>query len=207
MLGLRPIEKIEGDSGTIFCEDLRVPGTATLRAVSQLVEKPPDSKAKVKNFYIPYKGGTYVSPLSTRSGDFEDGRYRYKNIEAILRSATDMYRFNADIDNDEEEDLTDDELREKTAERKRVERARRDNLQTVRIAALDTAKSVELVRRRLGTGSILTNSINIEALKKRQEKLREKIDNTNFNGQETETPMKMTATRLNDRSGDLGLES
>ena len=88
MLGLRHIEKIEGDSGSIFCEDLRVPDTATLRAVSQLVEKPPSKNAKVKNFYIPYKGGTYVSPLSTRSGEFEEGRYRYKNIESILRSAT-----------------------------------------------------------------------------------------------------------------------
>ena len=132
--------------------------------MSQLVEKPPSKNAKVKNFYIPYKGGTYVSPLSTRSGEFEEGRYRYKNIENILRNATESFRFNDDIDNEEEEDLTDDELREKTAERKRVERARRDNLQTVRIAALDTAKSVELVRRRLGTGSILSNSINIEAL-------------------------------------------
>ena len=174
MLGIRPDDRIVGDSGTIFCEEL-VPGTAALRAVSQLVEKPPDKNEKVKNFYIPYKGGNYVSPLSTRSGEFEDGRYRYKNIEAILRSATEQYRFNDDIDNDEEEELTDDELREKTTNRKMKERAKRDNLQTVRLAALDTARSVEVVRRRLGTGSILSNSINIEALRMRQENLRNKF--------------------------------
>ena len=67
-----------------------------------------------------------------------------------------MYRFNDDIDNSEEEDLSDDELREKIKTRKEKERARRDDLKMVKLAALATEKNVEETRKKIGIGSVVT---------------------------------------------------
>ena len=45
-----------------------------------------------------------------------------------MHTAESMYRFNDDIDNSEEEELTDDELREQIKERKNKEKDKRANL-------------------------------------------------------------------------------
>ena len=72
-----------------------------------------------------------------------DDSYRYHNIEAILHTANSQYKFNDDIDNSEEEELTDDELRDKIKKRKNKEKDRRDELSIVKTAALLTASTVE----------------------------------------------------------------
>lgn len=81
-----------------------------------------------------------------RTKNLEDDRYMYTNIEAILHTASSKYKFNDDIDNSEEEELTDDELRIKIKERKNKEKSRRDDLTTVKAAALQTASNVEALR-------------------------------------------------------------
>ena len=81
-----------------------------------------------------------------RTKNLEDDRYMYTNIESILHTASSKYRFNNDIDNSEEEELTDDELRLKIKERKNKEKSRRDDLTTVKAAALQTASNVEALR-------------------------------------------------------------
>jgi hypothetical protein len=58
-----------------------------------------------------------------------------------------MYRFNDDIDNSEEDELTDDELRDKIKIRKNKERDRRDDLAMVKMAADSTAIRVEQTRQ------------------------------------------------------------
>jgi len=106
----------------------------------------------------------------------EDDSYRYLNIEAIIHGAASMYRFNDDIDNSEEDDLTDEELRDKIKIRKNKERDRRDDLALVRIAAQSTASNVEHTRKNIGVGSVLSSGMNLDALKLRHAKLRDNMD-------------------------------
>ena len=82
----------------------------------------------------------------SRLQDQEDDSYNYKNIEAILASASSHFKFSNDIDNSEEEELTDDELRERVKTRKNKERDRRDDLKMVKEAAIDTVHKIEAAR-------------------------------------------------------------
>ena len=52
----------------------------------------------------------------------EDDSYNYQNLEAIMQSANNHYKFNDDIDNSEEEELTDEELRISIKDRKNKEK-------------------------------------------------------------------------------------
>lgn len=110
-----------------------------------------------------------------------------------------MYRFNDDIDNSEEEDLTDDEMRERIKARKNKERDRRDDLTMVKMAALAAAKNVEETRKRIGVGSVVTQGINLDALKLRHAKLR---DNMEMDKAPLHTDKK-SKRKLNERSGEL----
>ena len=70
----------------------------------------------------------------------------------------------------------------------------------VRAAAIDTARTVEAARKKIQNRSIIKGAINLEALKERQAKLRDKIDMSDAMGDATAN----TARKLNERSGDLG---
>lgn len=112
--------------------------------------------------YVPYTG-----PQCS-----ENDSYRYLTMEHVLATASSQYKFNQDIDNSEEEELTDDELREKIKNRKANERARRDSLTVTKTAALDVTNNVELLRKKIPGGSVVDKCINLDALKLRQAKLR-----------------------------------
>lgn len=74
--------------------------------------------------------------------------YRYNGVESILSQvASQRSKFNKDIDNSEEENLSDDELRLKIKERKAKERIKRDDLVMVEMAAIGTAGTVEGLRK------------------------------------------------------------
>ena len=66
-----------------------------------------------------------------------------------MHNAGSKYRFDPDIDNSEEEELTDDELRLKIKDRKQREKARRDDLTVTKTAAYDTARNVETMRKQI----------------------------------------------------------
>ena len=169
------------------------PSRRALHAYAQLVNANLQDKTK----YIPYREHMPQSRLHKHE---EDDSYRYKNIEAILASASSHFKFSQDIDNSEEEELTDDELKERIKKRKNKERDRRDDLTMVRAAAIDTARTVEAARKKIQNRSIIKGAINLEALKERQAKLRDKIDMSDAMGDATAN----TARKLNERSGDLG---
>lgn len=98
------------------------------------------------NSYVPYLKQVSGSYPPHARVDRKDDSYRFLGIEAILGSVNQQYKFNPDIDDSEEEELTDDELREKIKLRKVKERDRRDGLKITRLAAVESAKNVEGIR-------------------------------------------------------------
>ena len=99
--------------------------------------------------YLPYMKQSQTNLAESQRShtlDYDDS-YRYVNLEALIHSAGHHFKFNDDIDNSEEEELTDDELRLRIKTRKDKERSKRSDLTMVKIAALDTAKTVEGLRR------------------------------------------------------------
>ena len=103
------------------------PSRRALQHFSQVVQ----NKLATESKYIPYE-----TLMTGKARSIEDDSYRYHNIEAILQSANNNYKFNDDIDNSEEEELTDDEMRDRIKERKAKEKDRRADLTTVKAAAI-----------------------------------------------------------------------
>ena len=78
-----------------------------------------------------------------------------------------MFKFNADIDNDEEDELSDGSLKDKIKERKIKERNLRAELTIVNKAALETMRNVEKEKSRIKVRSLIEKSLNLTELREK----------------------------------------
>ena len=76
-----------------------------------------------------------------------------------------MFKFNKDIDNDEEDELSDGSLKERIKERKIKERNLRAELTVINKAAVDTMRTVEKEKSRIKVRSLIEKSLNLKDLK------------------------------------------
>ena len=121
-----------------------------------------------------------------------------------------MFKFNKDIDNDEEDELSDGSLKEKIKERKIKERNLRAELTVVNRAAVDTMKNVEKEKSRIQVRSLIEKSLNLKELRQKQARIKQKIDETNMEYQDRVEPGKSideNIVNLNQNSGDLANSS
>ena len=72
-----------------------------------------------------------------------------------------MFRFNADIDNDDEDELSDGSLKDRIKARKIEQRNLRAELTVVNKAAMDTMKNVEREKKRIVVDSLIDRSLNL----------------------------------------------
>ena len=72
-----------------------------------------------------------------------------------------MFKFNADIDNDDEDELSDGSLKERIKARKIEQRNLRAELTVVNKAAMDTMKNVEREKKRIVVDSLIDRSLNL----------------------------------------------
>lgn len=78
-----------------------------------------------------------------------------------------MFKFNKDIDNDEEDELSDGSLKERIKERKIKERNLRAELTVINKAAVDTMRTVEKEKSRIKVRSLIEKSLNLKDLKEK----------------------------------------
>ena len=78
-----------------------------------------------------------------------------------------MFKFNKDIDNDEEDELSDGSLKDRIKERKVKERNLRAELTIVNKAALDTMRTVEKEKSRIKVRSLIEKSLNLTDLREK----------------------------------------
>ena len=156
------------------------PSQRALKTFNQMVQDKMSSitgNKQESSKYIPY-----VNLMHRDSSELQDNHYdkenpvdsyKYNNLESILSGvASARAKFEKDIDNSEEENLSDDELRLKIKERKTKERMKRDDLVMVEMAAIGTASTVEGIRKQIGVGSVLDKGINLAAAQERQARIR-----------------------------------
>ena len=130
------------------------PSQRALQTFNQIVQDKMSSITSHKQAsskYIPYVNLMHRDSSELKVNHFNkenpNDSYKYDNIESILSQvASQRSKFQKDIDNSEEENLSDDELRLKIKERKAKQRIKRDDLVMVEIAALGTAGTVEGIR-------------------------------------------------------------
>ena len=91
-----------------------------------------------------------------------------------------MFKFNKDIDNDEEDELSDGSLKERIKERKIKERNLRAELTVINKAAVDTMKNVEKEKSRIKVRSLIEKSLNLKDLKEKQARIKRKIDESDM---------------------------
>ena len=122
-----------------------------------------------------------------------------------------MFKFNKDIDNDEEDELSDGSLKERIKERKIKERNLRAELTVINKAAVDTMRNVEKEKSRIKVRSLIEKSLNLKDLKEKQARIKRKIDESDmrFNDKMDEG-LGVTdgnIPNLNQNSGDLANSS
>ena len=139
-------------------------------------------------------------------GRHPDDGYNYFGIEAILAAANQHFNFETNIDDSDEDQISDDELRNAIKMRKETDQVRRDDLTTVKYAALQAMKSVDEVRKQISVVSLFDKSLNLDALRAKQTRLRDSMNEEL--PQKTTLPEQLVVKQLNSptqmKSDELG---
>lgn len=123
-----------------------------------------------------------------------------------------MFKFNHDIDNDDEDELSDGSLKERIKQRKIEQRNLRAELTVINKACIDTVKNVEREKKKIVVGSLIDRSLDLPALRERQAALKKKIDESNMEINDQKMPPRHRGpagqvSALNQNSGDLANSS
>ena len=123
-----------------------------------------------------------------------------------------MFKFNHDIDNDDEDELSDGSLKDRIKQRKIDQRNLRAELTVVNKACIDTMKNVERERKKIVVDSLIDRSLDLPALRAKQAALKQKIDESNMEINDQQMPPRHRGpagqvSALNQNSGDLANSS